>query len=100
MSIKDFKPIFLALALFVFISCDSKKKNNPPANAAGPRGGGGNRPMTAEGFIVKTKSLSENIEVPGTLLPFEVTEIRPDISGRLVSLNVAEGRFVSRGTVL
>ncbi|MGZ5253119.1 MAG: efflux RND transporter periplasmic adaptor subunit, partial [Flavitalea sp.] len=40
------------------------------------------------------------IEVPGTLMPFETTEIRPEISGRLVSLNIPEGRFVNKGTVL
>ena len=103
MSITAFRPLFLALFVVSLISCDNKKKDkaaagNAPAGQRG--GGGGNRPLTAEGFVVKTRSLSENIEVPGTLLPFEVTEIRPEISGRLVSLNVAEGRFVSRGTVL
>jgi membrane fusion protein (multidrug efflux system) len=31
--------------------------------------------------------MSEDLEVPGTLLPYEETEIRPEISGRLVALN-------------
>ena len=89
-----------SLIVFVFIallSCESKKTSSPPPNAAAQRG---NRPMQADGFIVRTKSLSENIEVPGTLLPFEETEIRPEISGRIVYLNVPEGRFVSKGSVL
>lgn len=97
MLLKAYRFISLALLVFVLLSCENKKKNAPPPNASGQRG---NRPMQAEGFIVKTRSLSENIEVPGTLLPYEETEIRPEISGRIVYLNVPEGRFVAKGTIL
>lgn len=38
--------------------------------------------------------------MPGTLIANESTDIHPEISGRLVSLNVAEGKFVSKGTLL
>lgn len=57
-------------------------------------------PLPVEGFIVRTTSLSENLEVPGTLLPFEETEIRPEISGRLTRLNVREGGYVQQGALL
>jgi membrane fusion protein (multidrug efflux system) len=57
-------------------------------------------PIQAEGFIVKTRLMSEDIEVPGSLLPYEETEIRPEISGRVVSLNVREGNYVSKGVLL
>ena len=97
MLLKDYRFIALVPLFFVLLSCENKKKNAPPPNASAQRA---NRPMQAEGFIVKTRSLSENIEVPGTLLPFEETEIRPEISGRIVYLNVPEGRFVTKGTIL
>lgn len=77
-----------------FMACEEEKKQEAPRRA---RGGG---PVQAEGFVVRTTSLSENIEVPGTLLPFEVTEIRPEISGRVVRLNIPEGSHVQQGTVL
>jgi membrane fusion protein, multidrug efflux system len=83
----------LVLSLTV-IACKEEKKEEAPRRQ---RGGG---PVQAEGFIVKTTSLSENIEVPGTLLPFEVTEIRPEISGRVVRLNIPEGSFVQKGSLL
>ncbi len=38
--------------------------------------------------------------MPGTLLANETTEIHPEVSGRVVQLNISEGRFVSQGTVL
>lgn len=84
------------ISLFILFSCKEKKPEAPAQNA--PRGGGG--PAQVEGFIVKTKTLSENIEVPGTLLPFEETIIRSEISGRLVQLNIPEGGFVRKGTLL
>jgi len=97
MLLKDHKWICVAILFPILLSCENKKKNSSPPNASALKA---NRPMQAEGYIVKTKSISENIEVPGTLLPFEETEIRPEISGRVVYLNVPEGRFVSKGNVL
>lgn len=86
------------LLLFAFaIACKEGKKEGGGAPAAGaPR----NAPLQVEAFIVKTQSLSENLEVPGTLLPFEQTEIRPEITGRIVKLNIPEGSFVKKGTLL
>ncbi|HRP54868.1 efflux RND transporter periplasmic adaptor subunit [Agriterribacter sp.] len=58
------------------------------------------RTVIADAFIVKTTPLSENIEVAGSLLPAEGTDIRPEITGRLVSINFKEGSFVKKGTLL
>lgn len=86
----------LLLLLFAFvIACKEEKKEN--GAAAGPRA---NAPLQVEAFIVKTQALSENLEVPGTLMPFEQTEIRPEITGRIVKLNIPEGSFVKKGTLL
>jgi len=49
---------------------------------------------------VVAKNLAENLEVPGTLQPFEETEIRPEISGRLISLKIVEGGSVQKGALL
>jgi membrane fusion protein, multidrug efflux system len=88
------------LVLFsIVVSCKNEKKESAPANNRSAAGGG-DRPVQAEAFIVRTKSLSESLEVPGTLMPFEETEIRPEISGRVVWLNIPEGRFVQKGTLL
>jgi len=63
---------------------------------------GGNRQVTmqVDGYVVKTQALGDNVEVPGTLIANEATEIHPEISGRIVQLNVSEGRNVSRGALL
>lgn len=53
-----------------------------------------------DAYIVTPRTISESIEVPGTLLAKETTEIHPEVSGRVVSININEGRNVSAGTVL
>lgn len=77
------------------ISCKEKKETPEVMRVRSV-----NLPIQVEAFVVRTKALNENIEVPGTLLPYETTEIRPEISGRIVELNIAEGRVVPKGTLL
>jgi len=87
----------LIIFTFLLFSCKSEKKDAPAAGAGGPKP---DMPVQVEGFIVVNKNLAENLEVPGSLQPFEETEIRPEISGRLVSMNIQEGGAVSQGAVL
>src|SRR5258706_11208672 len=56
--------------------------------------------LSVEGFIVEGHAESENIEVPGSLLPVEETQIRPEGSGRIVQLNIQGGTFVKQGSLL
>ncbi len=57
-------------------------------------------PLLVEGFVVDEHEESENIEVPGSLLPLEETQIRPEVTGRIVQLNLQEGTFVKKGALL
>src|SRR5690349_4990662 len=91
-----FARLLVLLTLIFSVACKQEKKTDPdviPARSVNPA-------LEAEGFVVRSRPLSENIEMPGTLLPFETTEIRPEISGRIVELNIPEGRMVSKGTLL
>lgn len=84
----------LALALLALASCGGKKETSP-TQARRPSG-----PAKVDAHIVKTQTYAENIEVPGSIIANESTEIHPEVSGRIVRLNVAEGKFVTRGTLL
>ncbi|GAB3019817.1 efflux RND transporter periplasmic adaptor subunit [Niabella terrae] len=65
------------------------------------KSGPSKRPSPAlDAYIVRTETYAELIEVPGTIMANEVTEIFPEVSGRLVRLNVAEGKTVGKGTLL
>ncbi len=87
-------------ALFVcsalLFACKSEKKDAPGAGGPGKNAG----PLSVEVFVVNAKPLTNSIEVPGSLLPYEETEIRSEINGRVVGLNLQEGAFVSKGAVL
>jgi membrane fusion protein (multidrug efflux system) len=64
-------------------------------------GGAGKQPtIPVDAVITKTQVLVSDIEVPGSLLANESTEIRPEVSGKLVQLNVKEGSFISHGALL
>ena len=53
-----------------------------------------------DGFIVSPQTISDKIEVPGSLLPAEQTQIRSEVSGRIVHLNFKEGSVVQKGALL
>jgi len=69
-----------------------------PANPGAP-------PPVQKALVVQTliaapQSLSADIEVPGTIMANETAEIHPEVSGRLVQLNIKEGTNVSVGALL
>lgn len=84
------------LTLSLFAACGGKDKK---ADAARPNANR-NAPIGVNGYVVKTSPLSERVEVPGTLIANESTDIYPEISGRITSLNIAEGKTVSKGALL
>ena len=53
-----------------------------------------------EGFIVKPSVLDQTVSVSGTLKSFEETILMPDVAGRVVMINLQEGKFVRQGTLL
>ena len=53
-----------------------------------------------EGFVVRPSTIEQTISVSGTLKPFEETVLMPEVSGRVVNINLDEGKFVRQGTLL
>lgn len=87
---------FIAAAvLLLAVGCKEKKNQSAPAQAGRQQG-----PMTVIGYIVKTGSVSEPIQLPGSLLPMEETEIHTEVSGRVVGLYINEGASVNKGSLL
>jgi membrane fusion protein (multidrug efflux system) len=87
--------LVILIFLIAIFSCKEKKKD-----AAPPGGPAMQQSISVETLITKTSSLSSNVEIPGTLLANESTEIHPEVSGRLVQLNVREGTSVATGALL
>lgn len=89
--------LLLLPIILLLTACGGKKKND----AAQQKSGAAKPPaMKVDGYIVRPEPFQENIEVPGNIVPNEMAEIHPEVSGRIVQLNVAEGKYVGKGTVL
>lgn len=87
------------VATVLMTACSSKdKKDGKPG---GPGAKAGTPPVSkVDAYVVKTSSLSDNLELPGSLIANESTPINPEISGRLVYLNATEGKTVGKGTLI
>jgi membrane fusion protein (multidrug efflux system) len=85
----------LCFAVVLMIATSCSKKEDKTVIFSRPKG-----PIGVEGYLVQPRTVSENVEVPGTLLPVEETQIRPEVSGRIVALNIPEGTVVAKGFVL
>ena len=97
------KSLLTCTGLILLTACgsaDKKTSTTTQSPAGGGQGGAKQPPMIVDVYIVKPSFINEKIQVPGSLLANESTEIHPEISGRLVQLNIAEGKFVSKGALL
>lgn len=91
------------LLFFIIISgvllngCASKEKKTKSATTASP---GPPPAPRVDGYVVKVIPIADNLELPGSIIANESTEIHPEISGRMTYLNAAEGKKVGKGTLI
>ena len=52
------------------------------------------------GFVVNPTTLIDEISVSGSLQAFESVDLKNEVSGRVVAINLPEGKFVKSGTLL
>lgn len=89
------RPLFF---LFLLAVLGTACKNEGPAVKTGPPPAG--KPLAVETMIISPQVLHADLEVPGTLLANETAELHPEVSGRLVELQIQEGRMTSKGALL
>ena len=94
MKINLFGSLFIGVIACVFWSCHSGAPQKPSAARLG------SAIPAVEGFMVKPSVIIEKIAVSGTLKPFEETVLMPEVTGRVVMINLPEGSFVNQGTLL
>jgi membrane fusion protein, multidrug efflux system len=89
-----------ALLFLVLFACKTDPKPNDKGAAPNGSSKTGLSVSSIEGFIVRPTALSETVTASGTLVPAEATELHPETSGRVISLNLPEGRSVRKGELL
>ena len=95
-NLKLFFGIGLMVISPVIISCGDKKQTTTTTTGSQQQ----QQVITADALIIATRPLSSDIEIPGTIMANETTEVHPEVSGRVVQLNVREGTFVGKGALL
>ena len=85
----------LILIILQFTACKSGKDEKKPGKQGDKK-----PPARVEVFIVTPKTLSQDIEMPGSLIPAEETELHPEVSGRVTGIYFNEGSNVSQGSML
>jgi len=57
-------------------------------------------PVLVDVMIAEKQPISNVIEANGTVIASEYVELRPEVMGRLIYLNLTEGKTVAKGTVI
>jgi membrane fusion protein, multidrug efflux system len=98
--------IFLAIVgALAFIKIKYLTKEIPQGagsapSAAGGKGGGGGAPTGVMGFVVKSEKLDNRIFATGSIVASEMVDLKPEVAGKIVQLNITEGKAVSKGQLL
>lgn len=89
--------LYPAIAILAISAC-THKEDNPADGSAKSRSN--YNVVSVEGYIVKPSTLTTSVTASGSLLPLEETELHPEASGRVVSINLPEGKTVRKGEIL
>jgi membrane fusion protein, multidrug efflux system len=89
--------VFIFCILSFLVAC---KDASSPAKQDKPGGSEKNKELKVEAYLVQPSSFAEILDIPGTLSANESVAIQPEINGRIVNLNVQEGRWVEKGALL
>ena len=85
----------VAFVKFKYFPQDEAKKGGP---------GGGASPnapaMGVSGYVVKSETLSNDIFATGTVIASEMVDLKPEVSGKVVQLNIVEGKPVTKDQLL
>lgn len=89
--------LFILIALFFiwvgFFKPDNKDKQKGGKDKQ-------KKEKKVDAYVVTPTLLIDDINVSGSLLPFDEVELKNEVSGRVIGLNLPEGRFVRKGTLL
>src|SRR5215216_6030394 len=83
------------VVLMVLYACGNKAGNKSSQDKNKNKG-----PVVIDVSVAKLQDHSHPVEASGSVLANEFVELKPEVSGRIVLLNIQEGKNVSQGTLL
>lgn len=82
---------FYLLMIICITACHSKKQSKEPRKSP---------PPIVDVIVAKAQTVSDTIEANGTVISNDFVELHPEATGRITYLNVPEGKYISKGTVI
>ncbi len=85
--------ITAAIAIIILSYACGKKNNDPKAPPAAP-------PPVVDVIVARPQTIADTIEANGTVIANEYVQLKPEVSGRITYLDVPEGKFITKGTII
>jgi membrane fusion protein (multidrug efflux system) len=94
--------LFLPLLLAMIASgCNFSKPSGKTNSTEGGKSRPGDRQQTkVDAYVVMPSLLIDEISVSGSLRPYEEVELKSEVAGRVVYMDLPEGKQVKKGTLL
>ena len=89
------KQINSGFSVFIFLSFFSACHSKPDLSKKKASG-----PVVVDALVAATQSMTNTVQVNGTVVANEFVELHPEASGRITYLNVPEGKRIEAGTVI
>lgn len=87
------KRIYLSAFILLSLAACKSKKEEPKQNL-------GQQSVVVDVIVAHPQKISNIIEANGTVVANEYAELHPEVSGRVVFLDIPEGKMIRKGTVL
>ncbi len=84
----------ISTCIFLFSACREKAETAKTNKTQGAQ------PVIVDVIVAGARSIDNKIEANGTVVANEYVELHPEISGRITYLNVPEGAYVEKGTII
>ena len=88
--------IVIVLMVIIFLVFGSKRQGKKDSTVSLK----GNQLTKVDAFVVEPSLLIDEITVSGSLLSYEEVELKNEVAGRVIKINLSEGKFVKKGTLL
>ena len=82
----------LLMCILILSQCKSKSTDSNIVKVTPP--------LMVDVMIAAAQPISNIIEANGNVIASEFVELRPEVSGRLIYLNIAEGKTIVKGTIV
>ena len=92
--------IWITVIIVIILAFFLRMAFTKPTDKAKGSDSKANAQKKVDAYIVKPSLLINEISVTGSLLAFEEVTLQNEVAGRIVKLNLPEGKFVRKGTLL